>query len=218
MNPEREARFLAVLEENARLLAIIEEKDPMIKILNQKVDSLVRRVFGTSSEKIDPGQLEWEQILGKAEPSASGEVKIAEGDEKKAASRGKEKRSKRGRMLEGLPVEEERIEPLEVQADPSQWKQIGEEVTEQLDYQPAVYVRRRIVRPKYVSIKDREKAPVIAPLTGVLQERCMATAAMLAHVVVSKYGDHCPLYRQEQIMKGRHGVEVTRQTLNDGVK
>lgn len=207
MNPQREAE----------LLAIIEEKDQTIKLLNQKIDLLVRRVFGTSSEKLDPGQLEWEGLLGKTEPSGSSEATITEGDETEKRSCRQKPREKRPRLPEHLPVEEERIEPLEVQADPTQWKQIGEEVTEQLDYQPAIYVRRRIIRPKYVSLKDRQDAPVIAPLPPMLQERCLATAGMLANVVVSKYGDHLPLYRQEQILQRRYGIPISRQTLDSWV-
>lgn len=200
----------------AELLAIIEQKDQRIRLLEQKVDLLVRRVFGTSSEKIDPLQMDLELggIVGKAEPSGSASAAIPEGEKEK---RRKEQKEKRPRLPEHLPVEEERIEPLEVQADPAQWKQIGEEVTEQLDYHPAQYVRRRIIRPKYVSRVRRELAPLIAPLPPMLQERCLAAAGMLAHVVVAKYADHLPLYRQEQILQRRHSIPISRQTLDGWV-
>lgn len=208
MNPKREAE----------LLAIIEQKEQRIKLLEQKIDLLVRRVFGSSSEKLDPGQLQWEDLLGKTEPSGSSlKVKITEGEEKEERSRRKEPREKRPRLPEHLPIEEERIEPLEVQADPGKWKQIGEEVTQQLDYRPAVYFRRRTVRPKYVSTTNREQAPVIAPLSPMLQERCLAAAGMMANVIVSKYADHLPLYRQEQILQQRFGIPVSRQTLDGWV-
>lgn len=205
-------------EREAELLATIERQAVEIKLLKQKVDFLVRRIFGSSSEKIDAtGQLDFEleDLLGKNEPSGS--TSISEGEESNPAKRGSPSKAKRTRLPEDLPVEEERIEPLEVQADPSQWKQIGEEVTEQLDYRPAVYFRHRTVRPKYVSMKNRERAPVIAPLAPMLQERCLAAPGMLAHVVVSKYADHLPLYRQEQILQRRHGIPIPRQTLDGWV-
>jgi hypothetical protein len=54
---------------------------------------------------------------------------------------------------------------------------------------------------------------VTAPLPATLQERCIATAALLAHILVCKFCDHLPLYRQEQILARRHGIHLPRQTL-----
>jgi transposase len=110
-------------------------------------------------------------------------------------------------------VVEEVIDPEPVKAAPEQWRQIGQEVSEQLDYEPARYLRRRLVRRTYVSKVQPEVAPVTAPLPPTLQERCIATPALLAHVIVAKYCDHLPLYRQEQILARRHGINLPRQTL-----
>jgi transposase len=68
-------------------------------------------------------------------------------------------------------------------------------------------------RPKYVRKDDRDAAPVIAPLPARLQDRSLPTPGLLAHVLVSKYCDHLPLYRQEKIYARRHGVNLPRQTL-----
>ena len=108
---------------------------------------------------------------------------------------------------------EEIIEPLIVQAEPQAWRYIGEEVSEQLDYEPARFLRHRVIRRKYVKRGDLDCAPVIAPLPPVLQERCIAAPGLLAQVIVAKYCDHLPLYRQEQIYASRHGVALPRQTL-----
>jgi transposase len=110
-------------------------------------------------------------------------------------------------------VIEEVIDPEPVKAAPEQFRQIGQEVSEQLDFEPARYFRRRLVRRTYVSKIEPDNAPVTAPLPATLQERCIATPALLAHVVVSKYCDHLPLYRQEQILARRHGINLPRQTL-----
>ena len=56
-------------------------------------------------------------------------------------------------------------------------------------------------------------APVIAPLPPSLQERCLAAPGLLAQIIVAKYCDHLPLYRQEQIFARRHGVHLPRQSL-----
>jgi transposase len=100
-----------------------------------------------------------------------------------------------------------------VKAEPEQWRCIGQEVSEQLDYEPGRFLRRRLVRRKYVRRDEPDRAPRVAPLPPTLQERCIATPALLAHILVAKYCDHLPLYRQEQIFARRYGVPLPRQSL-----
>lgn len=108
---------------------------------------------------------------------------------------------------------EEVLDPEPVKACPEAWRLIGEEVSEQLDYEPGRFFRRRLIRRKYVRRTESYSAPIIAPLPESLQERCLAAPGLLAQVIVAKYCDHLPLYRQEQIYRSRHGVELPRQTL-----
>jgi transposase len=117
------------------------------------------------------------------------------------------------RLPENLPVVEEVIEPEPVKAAPQQWRFIGEEVSEQLDYEPGRFLRRRIVRKKYVHRFEVDRAPLIAPLPDKLQERGLAAPGLLAQIIVGKYCDHLPLYRQEQIFAQRYQVHLPRQTL-----
>ncbi len=117
------------------------------------------------------------------------------------------------RCPEDLPVVEQVIDPEEVKEAPEQWRCIGSEVSEQLDYEPARFLRRRLVRRKYVSKTSPQDAPVIATLPPTLQERCTVAPGLLAQVIVSKYVDHLPLYRQEQIYWTRHRVWLPRQNL-----
>lgn len=174
---------------------------------------MARRVFGSSSEKLDPAQLE---LLGLPQ-TTGGKAPAPGGDEPEAADRSRSCRARRPRLPEHLPVEEVEIIPLEVQAAPEAFRRIGEEVSEQLDYRPARYYRRRTVRPKYVRIEDKTSAPIIAPLPPCLREKLLATPALIAHVVVSKYADHLPLYRQADILWRRHQIPISRQTLNGWV-
>lgn len=109
------------------------------------------------------------------------------------------------------------IEPEPVKAAPQLWRRIGEEVSERLDYEPARFLRRRTVRPKYVRRGDLDAAPVIAKLPDCLLERSMVAPGLLAHIIVSKYCDHMPLYRQESIYWSRHRVWLPRQTLAEWV-
>jgi transposase len=179
-------------------------------LLRQKIDLLSRRIFGCSSEKLSPAQLQLLLELAAA-PETPKDEEPAEPEPPMASAR--PRRERKPRLPEHLPVVEEVIDPEPVQAQPEAWRCIGQEVTEQLDYEPARFIRRRLIRRTFVHRTDKDLPPMTAPLPPSLQERCLATPGLLAHVVVSKYGDHLPLYRQEQNLKQRHGVELSRQTL-----
>jgi transposase len=90
------------------------------------------------------------------------------------------------RLTRNAPVIEEVIDPEEVKEAPEQWRCIGSEVSEQLDYEPARFLKRRLVRRKYVSRQNPEEAPVIAGLPPRLQERSIPAAGLLAQIIVSK--------------------------------
>lgn len=112
-----------------------------------------------------------------------------------------------------MPVIEEVIDPEPVKAQPEQWRCTGQEVSEQLDYEPGRFLRRRTIRRKYVHRTVVDAVPVIAPLPAGLQERGLAAPGLLAHILISKYCDHLPLYRQEQIFAQRHQINLPHQTL-----
>ncbi len=101
------------------------------------------------------------------------------------------------------------LEPVEVQQQPAGWRKLGEEVTEELDWKPAKFIKRLYIRPKYA----KAERIVIAPLPARLIEKGLPGAALLAQVMISKYEDHLPLYRQEKIYDQRHGVKLSRQTM-----
>ncbi len=182
------------------------------QLLREKVDFILRRMFGSSSEKLHPGQLELMLSL-QEEAQALGKdgASLLEGEA--VPSKPRPKRESRERVPAHLPVVEEVLEPKEVAADPGQWRRIGEERTELLDCEPARYIRRVLIRPKYVSRADKDAAPVIAPLPALPQERCIAAPGLLASIAVAKYCDHLPLYRQESILRTRHGITLPRSTL-----
>ena len=203
----REAELTQQLVESQRgLTAALREN----QLLREKVNLLLRRVFGSSSEKMDAAQLQL--LLSGAElaqPLAEEKVKAPKVTTQKHTAH----KARLPRLPQNLPVVEEVIDPEPVKAAPEQFRQIGQEISEQLDYEPARYFRRRLVRRTYVSKTEPEKAPVTAPLPPTLQERCIATPALLAQMAVLKFCDHVPLYRQEQILARRHGINLPRQTL-----
>ncbi len=183
------------------------------RLLNQKVQLLIQKLFGKSSEKINPDQLALmfgEDSVAPGTPEAAAEV-----EEVKVPRKKRKLKPRSERLPDDLPVEEVVIEPEEVMANPEAFKRIGEEVTEELDVVPTKFFKRRIIRPKYVRIADRSKPPVLAPAPKRIIDNSYASAGLLLNIVLAKYCDHLPLYRQAQIFKTRFGVELSRQTMSD---
>jgi len=218
------------VSEEVRLLEIIAQKDAQnrllqaenerqsqeIKLLREKIDLLIRRLFGSKSEKLEAAQLELllkEESLGKADASAEKAEASPSVESLKPVARGSNKNQRRERWPKDLAVEQEVIEPAEVRENPEAFRCIGEEVTEMLDYQPAKFFRRQIIRRKFVRREQTDLAPLIAPLPESLQQRCIAAPGLLAQVIVSKYCDHLPLFRQEQIYWNRHQIWLPRQSM-----
>lgn len=172
------------------------------KLLREKVDLLVRRIFGKSSEALDEKQLmlllQGDDAAKKGQASEGGvcalEAEIARND-KATHSDQKKRKDREARVPEHLPISEQIvIEPEEVKAAPEAWRHVNDEVTEQLDYTPGRYTRRLIILLKYAKRDESHQAPVIAELPA-LMERCKAAPGLLAHIIVSKYCDHLPLSR-----------------------
>lgn len=203
----REAQLQTKVQELEVALAVAQRE---IQLLRQKIDLLSRKIFGCSSEQLSPGQL---QLLLELAGAAEEPRTEAPAEPEPVVALPRPKQERKPRLPEHLPVVEEVIDPEPVKAQPEAWRCIGQEVTEQLDYEPARFLRRRTIRRTFVHRTDKDLAPVTAPLPPCLQERCLATPGLLAQVVIGKYADHLPLYRQEHIFKQRHGVELSRQTL-----
>jgi len=202
----REAQLSQQLEQCREELAVARREN---ELLRQKLDALARRIFGVSSEALDPAQLQLLLQMPElsARPVENPPVTVV------LEKRQPVRRARAPRLPEHLPIVEEVIDPEPVKAEPQNWRCIGQEVSEHLDYEPGRFLRRRTVRRKYVHRTEVDTAPVIAPLPACLQERGLAAPGLLAHVLVSKYCDHLPLYRQEQIFAQRFKINLPRQTL-----
>ena len=202
----REIELAGQLHECRAALALARQENALLR---QKLDALARRFFGKKSEQLNAGQLELLlQLAGLADANSAAPIVKESPIPIHRLAKGRQPR-----LAENLPVVEEVIDPELVQAEPENWRCIGQEVSEQLDYEPARFLRRRTIRRKYVHREDPDRAPVIAPLPERLLDRSLPAPGLLAHILVSKYCDHLPLYRQEQIYAQRHGVHLPRQSL-----
>lgn len=179
-------------------------------LLRQKLDALARRFFGVSSEALNPAQL---QLLLQMPELAKPPVATSPATPVLPARPAAVRKVRAPRWPENLPVVEEVIEPEPVKQKPEDWRCIGQEVSEQLDYEPGRFLRRRTVRKKYVHRTEVDAVPVVAPLPERLLDRSLPAVGLLVYLLVSKYCDHLPLYRLEQIFAQRHGVNLPRQTL-----
>jgi transposase len=207
--PDPASRETELSEQLARAAAQLVELQGENKLLREKIDALIKRLYGAQSEKIDPGQLLL-MLQGLDAPGKAPEPVEAEAPRRSTAP--SPPRERGPRIPAHLPVVEEVIDPEPVKACPQAWRCIGEEVTEQLDYEPAHFFKRRIVRRKYARRDHPFAAPILAPLC-TLQDRCIAAPGLIAAIIVGKYVDHLPLYRQEQIFATRHQVMIPRQTM-----
>ncbi|MBK7410717.1 MAG: IS66 family transposase [Saprospirales bacterium] len=113
---------------------------------------------------------------------------------------------------ENLPRLDVLIEPEE---DVSACVKIGEEITEELDYVPGHFFVRRFIRPKYA--RPQEAGIAIGPAPLRVIDKGIPGPMLLAYILVSKYADHLPLYRQLEIFK-RSGIDINDVTLNGWVK
>jgi transposase len=212
------AHFDQLLDERTVLRSENDQLKTEIRLLQEKVQYLMKKLFGRSSEKLNPDQMQLalEELRELQEALELAEEK-AEGDAEEAQEKGESQRGKRkpldARIPEDLPTEFVVIEPDEVLENPELWEKIGEERSEQLDVTPTRFFRTVTIRNKYKKIADRSVAPVVAPAPERLIDNSYASAGLILHIILGKYCDHLPLYRQEQIFKQRHGVEISRKTM-----
>ena len=169
--------------------AEIRSRDVLIEKLKHQLAGMRRDRFGASSEALDQLELvlEGEEIAHAAEttpePPAPTEPKV---------------RPKRKPLPKHLPRTDQVIEPAATCTTcGGGLRPLGEDVTEELEYIPGRFVVRRIVRPK-LSCRCCETIHQ-APMPSRPIERGRPGPGLLAHVLVSKYADHLPLYRQSQI-------------------
>jgi transposase len=212
-----QAKYDTVLTEQDTLRAERDAAQAGIEKLRLLIRQLQRGRFGRRSEKLDPGQLQ----LGLEDLEQT--VAAAEAAQEAAATSctTRQPARTRRRNLGALPAHLPRIEVLVDIEDKScpccggALHPIGEDTSEMLDIVPAQLRVKVIRRPRY-GCRACEEAVVQAPAPERPITSGMASEALLAHVLVAKYADFLPLYRQAGIF-ARQGVDLDRSTLCDWV-
>ena len=192
--------------------AIIAQKDQQIAALRHELDQLKKLVFGAKQERFAPVQSPEQMALPLEDEAVQLDTEPAQ--ETITYQRRKKKHPGRTALPDNIPTEEIFLEPEE---DTTDMKRIGEDITETIDYRPGVLLKRRYIRPKYARKEEQADQPtvVVAPMPDRPIAKGIAEAGLLAHLMVAKYVDHLPFYRQIQQFQRQHGWVVHKATIND---
>ena len=215
-----DAQQLRALAEG--LMAKLMDKDQEIHFKQTKIDLLTHEIarykrlqFAAKSEHLQANQrslldetLDADLAALEAELQALSPAPAEPADASKAKPR-------RAPLPAHLPRVEISHEPENTQCGCGcQMKRIGEDVSEKLDYTPGTFTVERHVRGKWACVACQKL--VQAPVPAQIIDKGIPTAGLLAHVMIAKFADHLPLYRQESIF-GRAGLAIPRSTLAEWV-
>ena len=203
----------------AILQKIIDKKNSEIIRLQCELEKLRFQLnkqllhrFGSRSEQIDPEQL---NLFDEADLVTEDAGAIEQADEEITIPEHSRRKSGRKPLPESLPREDKRHDLTEEEKMCTcghELHKIGEDISEQLDIIPAIVKVIRHIRCKY-GCRHCENGVKVASLEPQPIPKSIATAGLLAHILVSKYTDHLPLYRQERMFQ-RMGVDIARATLS----
>jgi transposase len=202
-------------EQLRELLAHSQREVATMKLLVEKMTHemavLKRLKFSAKSEAYSPEQ---RSLL---EEAIDADIAAIEGelDKDKPAPGDDKQQPKRQPLPANLPRREVRHEPESTTCRCGcAMKRIGEDIAEKLDYVPGVFTVERHVRGKWVCAEC--ETLVQAPVAPHIIDKGIPTTGLLAQVLVAKYADHLPLYRQEAIF-ARAGFAIPRSTLGQWV-
>lgn len=213
-----DARLLKSLV--VELVATVRTRDERIAQLERNMDLLARKVFGRSSEKLDPRQttlFEPPPEEPPAEPPPSEAPPVVS-----QATKGRGRRPKPDTLTRVDVIHDFTPAEKEALAAGGELIPLGEEITEQYEWEPSSLYVLRHVQKKYARRPARlesgpslvEKNVVTAPKPPQPIPGGIAGPGLLASLITSRFGDHLPYYRQERIF-ARHGVPFSRQTTCD---
>lgn len=198
-------------ELTTRLMTQLRHQSALLDKLTHENALLKRMKFAAQSERFNPEQKSLLEDEIEADLAAVA-TEIDALQEAQAPAKVEEKKvPKRAPLPANLPRREIRHEPESTMCQCGcQMKRVGEDVAEKLDYVPGVFTVDRHIRGKWACAKCEIIHQV--PVDPHIIDKGIPTTGLLAQVLVAKYADHLPLYRQEAIF-GRAGLAIPRSTL-----
>jgi transposase len=206
----------ALPDDPERLKAMVLAERAESERLRQIIAALQRHRFGRRAESLPEEQLQLAlEDVEQVEAAGHAEAEETSPDQRKAGAA--TRRRNRGALPAHLPRVETvvAVESTVCPCCSGTLHQIGEDVSERLDIIPAQFRVLVVRRPKY-ACRTCQDGVVQAPASARLIEGGLPTEALVAHILIAKYADHLPLYRQAQIY-ARQGVALDRSTLADWV-
>jgi len=205
------------------IVALKAEKDKLlskIDYLNGQLAWFQRQLFGQRSEKIIGPIGSEEQLfllgLDNLPKEDIVDAKIIPEHTRKKYKKDSDKLS----FPENLPIERIILDLSEEEKFCAETGKallkIGEDVHQKLAHRPGSYYIKEIVRPKYAAPRNNEEGVIAAALPDSLLQKCKADESFLAEILVKKFADHLPLYRQSEILS-REGIGLSRQLLSKWV-
>lgn len=185
--------------------------------VKHELAQLKRMIFGQKRERFVPSVPEEQMVLEALFDQVQGGIPgFAETPDKISHESRKKKGHGRKPLPDDILREEHVIDVPESDKTCSccgkQKKHIGDDVTEELEYKPAVFFVNRYVRPKYVCPDCSGEGVATAALPPRPIDKGIAGPWLLAYIIVSKFVDHLPLYRLQQMFM-RYGININRSTM-----
>jgi len=199
--------------------ALYEEQKLINAALRHELDQLKKMIFGSKHERFVPASPESQLTLGLAVEAIANvtteTVAVTTTKTISKATTAPIAHPGRSPLPAHLRREETILEPAAI-AEGS--KKIGEEITEELEYEPGELYVKKYIRPKYAVAATEEGSVqvVIAPMPVRPVEKAIAGSGLLAQIIIDKYVDHLPLYRQQQRFE-RSGVNLSDSTISGWV-
>ena len=194
---------------------LVNESSMRIAAFQHELDTLKRLIFGSKNERFVPAESSPSQLSLDIQADAVAACSITK-TQKIEYIRNTNQITKehpgRTKLPEHLERREIIIEPLQKTEG---CKKIGEEITEELEYEPGKLFVNRYVRPKYV--KANNEGIIIAPMVDRPLPKAIVGPGLLAQIIIDKYVDHLPLYRQMERFK-REGINLPYSTIGDWIK
>jgi transposase len=201
----------------AELIESLKRSERDREGLQQRLDQLLRRLYGPKAERFDPNQPWLIPEMAQANADASAAPTTAAADAGAASGTAKPKPPGHGRKQLPADLPRRRVEHVLPQAQRlcpdcgAVCQKFAEETSEQLDCQPASLFVWQHVRFKYACSNCHDHI-VVAPAPVQVIDKGLPGPGLLAQITASKYADHLPLHRLERILR-RHGIELSRSTM-----
>ena len=198
-----------------RYRILVNESSLKIAAFQHELDNLKRLIFGSKNERFipvnsSPSQLSLDMQADAV--AACSIVKTKQIEYTRNTTQVTKEHPGRTKLPEHLERREIVIQPRHLSEG---CKKIGEEITEGLEYEPGKLFVARYVRPKYV--KPNNEGIIIAPMIDRPLPKAIVGPGLLAQIIIDKYVDHLPLYRQMERFK-REGINIPYSTIGDWIK